>query len=69
MDPQDVAHERRLREFENLGREIHYIEAMGMALEVKGIKVSSDAMRKAEEIVYSIPPNSVAALVAAEMNV
>lgn len=67
IDGQDAGHERRVRELHHLGVETHYAEAMAVALEVRGIKASSDAMRKAEDIVYSIPQNTVTAMVAADL--
>jgi hypothetical protein len=64
---QDQAHLRRLHELHNLGVEVAYAEEMAVAIEVKGIKAVSDGVRQAENLVYSLPPETVAGMVAADL--
>ena len=56
-----------MRELYHLGREAAYFGEMTMAVEVYGIKATGEAVSKAEDIVYSLPPDSVAAQVTSDM--
>jgi hypothetical protein len=47
--------------------EVTYAEAGAAAIEVRGLRVTSNAMEQAEQIVYQYSPHSVAGMVAADL--
>lgn len=66
-DPLDLAHARRMKELYQIGRELHYAEQMATALEIAGVSLSGQGMQQVEEIVYDLPANGVAGMLAADM--
>src|SRR5207244_4034452 len=67
MNPQDVGHMRRITEIYYTGMETSFIEQLSLGLELSGLKTAANAMEKAEEIVYALPEDSVAARVTADI--
>lgn len=67
VDHQDDAHDRRLRELYYLGVEAAYAEQVATGFDLKGVATASQGLRHAEEIVYGLPEESVAGMLAADL--
>jgi hypothetical protein len=67
VDAQDAAHLRRMTDIQYLGQEIAFTEHTAIALEAAGIDVSGQGALQMEETVASLPRDSVAAQVAADL--
>jgi hypothetical protein len=67
INRQDQSHHRRMTEIYHLGVEAALAEDMANAIEVRGVKQATEAMAKAEEIVYAQPQDSVAGMLGADL--
>jgi len=66
-DPQVVAHNHRLRALYQQGVEASYGERVAIAAEVEGIRHVTEGVGHMEQIVYSLAPNTIAGMVAADL--